>query len=374
MSIHQTRIRHLNRQSVRRLVWLFLGLTTGVVLAVGRACPACVETVYGNWLYPGIRGFFSYTLSLLPVPAIGILLLGLLWLFWYRALRPLIRGRVTAASALFGTASTLCALFSLFYLLWGFNYLRPGLAERNALSVAPLSETEIASEYQRALAELEAMINSVDTSQLGEATLTDVHKKSRTCQSALGPVVDEMGYSMAIPVRCRIIRPKGILLRLNTAGVFIPYAGEGHVDAGLLPVQLPYTMIHEMAHGYGITDEGECNFVAYLACRDADDELIRFSGLLGYWRYVAFEYRKMFPDRFEEDYELLSPFLRNTLRAIHENNRRYPDFLPRLRNKVYDTYLKSNGVREGLRSYSQVVMLVHAYFQSGRPSGSDPVD
>ena len=44
-----------------------------------------------------------------------------------------------------------------------------------------------------------------------------------------------------------------------------------------------------MAHGYGVADEGACNFIAWLACSQSRDQWIRFGGALTYWRYTAAE-------------------------------------------------------------------------------------
>jgi hypothetical protein len=152
-------------------------------------------------------------------------------------------------------------------------------------------------------------------------------------------------------------------MRWNTAGIYVPFSGEGHVDAGMLPVQIPFTLAHEMAHGYGVTDEGDCNFIAYLACRSSDDLQIRFAGVLSYWRYVASEYRFVFPDEYKTAFEELPDLVKQILLEIRANDARYPDLLPRFRNTVYDTYLKSQGVHDGLHSYSRVVQLVWAFEQ-----------
>ena len=90
-------------------------------------------------------------------------------------------------------------------------------------------------------------------------------------------------------VRVRQPWPNGFLLRWSTAGIYIPQTGEGHIDRGLLAVQKPFTIAHEMAHGYGVADEGACNFIAWLACSQSRDPWVRFGGALTYWRYAAAE-------------------------------------------------------------------------------------
>jgi hypothetical protein len=161
-------------------------------------------------------------------------------------------------------------------------------------------------------------------------------------------------------VRVRQLWPKGFLLRWSTAGIYIPHAVEGHIDGGLLSVQKPFTLAHEMAHGYGITDEGACNFIAWLACSHSRDPWIRFGGALTYWRYAAAEMPDSTVLAVVKD---LDPFIIRSLELIRENDKKYPDIFPRLRDAIYTSYLKSHGVVGGLRSYNKVVSMVLQYLE-----------
>lgn len=40
---------------------------------------------------------------------------------------------------------------------------------------------------------------------------------------------------------------------------------------------------------------------------------------------------------------------------------RYPDLIPALQYRVYDAYLKSQGIREGMLNYDRVLVLTHAW-------------
>jgi len=45
---------------------------------------------------------------------------------------------------------------------------------------------------------------------------------------------------------------------------------------------------------------------------------------------------------------------------------KYPDILPKVRDAVYDTYLKSHGVKGGMSSYSTVVKLMLQWKKSDK--------
>jgi len=40
---------------------------------------------------------------------------------------------------------------------------------------------------------------------------------------------------------------------------------------------------------------------------------------------------------------------------------RYPDIMPAVRDKMYDSYLKSHGVKDGLANYSHMIKYIKAY-------------
>jgi hypothetical protein len=306
-----------------------------------------------------IRWILSHTFGLLPIPGVTILFLGSLVLFWYTAIRPLRRKKWNAWTLIRGMITTGCALVFLFQFLWGFNYARPAWDQRLGLELQGMTALQLADEYQRTTDELiaaGALIRDV----------TSLNGWSRTAheQAIVGPlreVLKEFHFPLSSRPRVRIVRPKGILMRWNTAGIYVPFSGEGHVDDGMLPVQIPFTLAHEMSHGYGVTDEADCNFLAYLACQKSQDPQVRFAGIFGYWRYVAGEYRYQFPDDYAAQYDNLPPLIRELLAEIRTNDARYPDLLPKLRNQVYDTYLRTQGIPDGLQSYSRVVQLVWAY-------------
>ena len=53
--------------------------------------------------------------------------------------------------------------------------------------------------------------------------------------------------------------------------------------------------------------------------------------------------------------------------SIHK----YPDILPSVRDAIYSSYLKRHGVKEGLRSYNEVVIMVQQYLRKNS-NGSMP--
>jgi hypothetical protein len=155
------------------------------------------------------------------------------------------------------------------------------------------------------------------------------------------------------------------LLRFSSSGVYLPWTGEGHVDAGLHPLNWPFVLAHEMSHGYGMADEGVCNFLAYQVCIGHSDPYVRYAGALYYWRYVAYEMMRFCPAETQAAVEALPAGIRGDLAGIREYSNRYPDIIPQWRDVVYDSFLKSQGLSQGVLSYNEVLVLAHAWRTMG---------
>jgi hypothetical protein len=158
--------------------------------------------------------------------------------------------------------------------------------------------------------------------------------------------------------------PEGMLLSISTAGFYLPFAGEGYIDPGLHTLQWSFTIAHEMAHVQGLTDEGSCNFIGLLTCLHSQDAVIRYSGLLSYWGYLYRQMIQLDPNNAKLVRNDLTPAVRADLRAIRRKINEYPDIFPRFRNLVYDSYLKTHGIPDGLRSYDGMVDLMIRWKQS----------
>ena len=123
--------------------------------------------------------------------------------------------------------------------------------------------------------ELQFSINGINTyrpmlDRVGEGSIpktllpTDLEDKIR---SLLIGNLEKFGYPAPAKVRGRRLFPKGLLLRISTAGVYIPFTGEGHIDAGLHHLQLPFVMAHEMSHATASGEKGTVIFwPIWLAC------------------------------------------------------------------------------------------------------------
>ncbi len=247
-------------------------------------------------------------------------------------------------------------LYTSFTWLWGFNYEKTPFSEQHQLASVAVSDSTLFDDLEqlgRSLVDKRTVLNLPD-SITWDVLPDDLDSHVR---SALRDGLISMGYLPKGNLRAKLLYPKGSLLRISTAGVFLPFSGEGHVDPGLHPIMIPFVMAHEMSHAQGFTNEGVCNFVAYHTMSRSDDSLLSYCGYMGYFRYLASQCRRMDRDRYGSFFKGLDPKIKNDLSHISAYSRKYPDLLPKLRDMTYDAYLKAQGIKEGMQSYNTVVRL-----------------
>jgi len=376
----------------RRWAWVFLGAGAYALhLALGKDS-ALVENLYSRGLFVGLRWLGDRTLALSPIPLIYVFLAAVaLWNIWTlirwkrsRALHPewrrpsqltpeeyrsdiYVSSKGASVPAKIGKGLLLIASWAgtflfFFYALWGFNYGRVGFEKQLHLEVQPLDLATIKSEIEEAvrmLAEARASIPGATKAALGDGALPRTLEDS--VRSSLSKVLTDTGFPVTGRPRVRSLWPGGLLMRFSSTGFYFPYCGEGYIADNLTAAEKPFVTAHEMAHAYGITDEGAANVLAFLACASSDDPIIRYSGPLSYWNYIFPELARLSPGDARTLAARLPEGARADLRAAFENWERYRGPVRAAARAVYERYLRSQGVKEGLKSYDRFVLLVVAW-------------
>lgn len=341
-----------------RWPWIGLGLATWALTLLFARNPYFTEVVYSRGLFLPLRWLHDQSLGRLPLPSVYVLAAFLLaWLVWRlrHARGRRLRAWIAEGAALAG------GIYFLFYALWGFHYFRYPIEKQLSLQAGPLNAEALASELRwagEALAAARAAIPGAGDSALAfshyPAALED------SLRAASEAALRQMGYPVAGRLRCRRL-PPGLLLRLGASGIYIPFAGEGHYDGALPPPAAAFTMAHEMMHGYGLGDEGSCNFAAFVACEQSGQAALQYAGRLAYWRYLASAYLSRHEDRADSLRGSLPPGARADLRSLRQALARHPSFFPELNRRLYDQYLRRQGVREGIASYDRMTLLTAAW-------------
>ena len=347
----------------KKTIWIGLGVFA-LILRLSLS-PQFIENWYSRGLFLGIRRIIDLVTGIFPVALVYpvvLLLFVLLGSAIYKFFRKPLSWKKKIVQALTSILAFAGAVVFLFLFMWGYNYGRVPLENKIGIQPQPLNVDELRAELEAATTEVLTLRDQLPGAS--DTTLSSTllpNNLETTMRQELLDVLNGFEYPTPGKVRGRIIKPKGILLRISTAGVYIPFTGEGHIDAGLHHLQLPFVVAHEMSHGYGFGDEGTCNFLAYLACTQSEDPYLRYVGHLYYWRYVAGDYRAFQPEEYKTFREALPPGLKADLRAISLEMAKYPDIFPKIRDATYNAYLRAQGIEEGMKNYDRVVMLVKAW-------------
>lgn len=343
-----------NQYHPRSLIWIAAVLCIFVLLALLPV--SFFERWYYNGLFRVIRVAYDFLFGWLPFPVIYVWILFVL----VRTIRWTTQWKYGWLYQITRMLGGVAWVIVLFYMLWGFNYKQVSLQDRMGLRLDDVNAQEVETEFMRATAALKLEADQLPDQYKSDASVMSLKVRDDDLRPEVEKALNDIGVSNTGNVRVRQLWPNGFLLRWSTAGIYIPHAGEGHIDKGLLSVQKPFTIAHEMAHGYGITDEGACNFIAWLACRQSKDQWVRFGGALTYWRYAAAE---MPQNKVDAVIHTFDPVVLRSLQLIRANDKKYPDILPAVRDAIYSSYLKQHGVKGGLKSYDYVVLMVHEYLK-----------
>lgn len=163
------------------------------------------------------------------------------------------------------------------------------------------------------------------------------------------------GGSVRLPQRIKLV-PQGSLLRFGFSGFVVPWLLEPHVDPGLPPAALVGVALHELAHSAGYAREAEAEAVALLAGITCEDPSARYAGALR----AAASLAARLPSEDRAAYLASWPEGAVTdQREAAEAAASYREAgLARLAETAYDTYLVTQGTREGIADYDRATDLL----------------
>ena len=259
-----------------------------------------------------------------------------------------------------------CLVLCLFVWTFAPGYAASGIDQKLSLERKEVSETDLL----RATLSLTEEVNELSKSvfQLDSGATFMPYSMAELNEKLLTAYADFAADTELITTYYSKVKPvfaSKFLSYSHITGIYSFPTGEANVNVDFPDYTLPFTMAHELAHQRGIAREDEANFVAYLVCMKSEDEYIRYSATLSLWEYMM---NAMYVTNTEYHsllFNLLSPVAKAEEAAYAEFYRQYADnTLADVNDFVNDTYLKSQGAKEGNRSYDLVVDLAVAFFKS----------
>jgi hypothetical protein len=357
----------------RRRRWSLALLPAAVALELAAsASPPLVERLYSQGLYRAVSAMFAASFGQLPF-SLGEALLwtgfggAAAWTF--RRLRRLVRARGRRGAVLVSTLADAWAaagaLYLAFVILWGLNYRRPPYAVLAGLDARPATVGELTAVCERLISETNRARDRVPEDGAGVARLVDGRAGAlRRAPAGYGEAARMERVLAGASAPAKPVMVSTVLSYLGISGIFCPFTGEANVNMTLPDPDVPFAACHELAHARGFAREDEANYVGYLACTRHADPDFRYSGLLAASVYAMNELARA--DR--EGHVRLDarrvPAVRRDLAALVAWAERYRGPAERVSQAVNNAYLKTQGQKEGVRSYGRMVDLLIA---EGRP-------
>ncbi len=340
-------------------------LTVECVWLIAPPPGAFVDRWYSQGLYRWVMAGVSALQNASPVSLTSLLLTGLVAFLIFTLVRISRKLRKDARSrwhllpwGLGLLAQWMILLGFWMLLLWGAGYQRTPVAERWVLNTEILSAAESA--------QLEAALLEIIGDTIEKAQKTDRDEAIVAIAVAMEQLLLERGENaIQLPRQVRET-PAGLFLATSTGGMCVPVAVEPFVDGAYDPVTFTQVAAHELGHVAGYNRESEATLLGYLAGLRAENSFARYAVALDI--YMDLIRRTADPAAYRVAWERLPLAAREDVESgwkIADHYRIKIALFQRVGYHVYDTYLKAQGIPEGMANYSVGLRLFSGAWRQG---------
>ena len=356
-----------------QLVAIAAAIGTALFVAVVRPDPVTVEDVYGRRIYPAIQANLTALSNQSPVALIDVgvvLVIAIVIGIWVMSFKRAKKRRLRAiGSALLSTFTVGATVYIWFVITWGFNYARQPLEARLAYDPSRISPAAIRSLAEFAIAEANRTYAAAHA-----AGFPAIDAMPQRLVNAMQDVERELGRPrptvMARP-RWSILSP--FFRASSVSGMCDPFFLETLLNPDLTGPERPIVLAHEWAHLSGYAPEDEASFVGLLAAFRAGPAA-EYSAWLDLAMTAADQlqpvtqqliFKNLDEGPRQDRMEIYRRVIGSRIAAVD-----------RVAWATYDQALRSQGVAEGVQSYSRVIELVlgtdFVTFPSPKPPAPSP--
>jgi hypothetical protein len=343
-------------QMLRRKLYILGGLVTLLVLLTWLLPDSTASvSIYDEYIFSPFQSARNFLLSIIPfsvgdllyVFAGGTLLFVVLQWVYFLVRFGTLKHRL--AGSVINTINV--ALFSyLFFLIgWGVNYYKRPLEEH--WNIATLSERSNDSAAIVAFDEFLVERLNATAPNYKALPFEDINQRSvRYYRQFTDSKVKTYGLSIKSSLF-------GFFLeRMAVEGYYNPFTGEGQVNKYLPSFILPFVICHEMAHQSGVAAEEDANLMAYTLSTTVADPAFNYSAYLNLWLYT--NNRLYYLDSARAAYykSRLNKLTLSHIDILKQLNKKYHSQLSEYSSDIYDSYLKMQNQKDGIRSYSNVAL------------------
>lgn len=355
-----------NKRIGLRFAWLALIPLSILIRWLFSQSPSTVENLYSQGIYPVIMKPISRLTGMIPLSLWELFIIfmvifipvAIIWLI-VRCVKS--RSFSLVIGFLANVAMIVSIWFFLTTVLWNLNYERKPFSELSGLDVQPSSVEELYDLCQWLIENTNRLREHVEKDENG------IMKVSGGFQSVRDRA--QIGYDIASReypfLQGRYGKPKKVLFsrvmsHTNIIGVYSVLTGEANIDIDIPDMEIPSTVMHEMAHQRGFAREDEANYIAWVACMSHPDADFRYSGSAMALQYAMNALYSVNPDKYFELAKNYSLGYYNDLNNLQAYWKQFQGPAKKVANQMNDTYLKLNGQEDGVQSYGRMIDLLLA--------------
>ncbi len=260
-------------------------------------------------------------------------------------------------------AAALSLMYSLFVFTTAVGYNGTALSDKLGLEASKVSIDELRVSAEYMIDKMNSELSEVNYIY-GDASVMPYSfgRMNTLLLDAYGKAADKYPFLPRLYSRLKPVALSEAMSYTHISGMFTYYTGEANINISFPDYTLPFTAAHELAHQRGIMPENEANFVAFLVCAESDDPYIRYSGYLNMYEYINSALHSADYDTFAQVYGSLDNRVKGEIVAYNRFFEKYRENTAAdVAGVMNDTFLKSQGVKEGEKSYGMVVDLAVAY-------------
>lgn len=259
-----------------------------------------------------------------------------------------------------------CILIFLYSANCGVNYYRNPFVDSEAYSGAEFTARDLDDFCEFTVQKLQSIytdnkINYPDKAELAHDAV-DAMKNLAQGQNTIGNTGDITALRGFYPRPKQLTVLSRFFSMMGVSGIYCPFTIEANINGEMVGMEKPFTACHELSHLKGFMNEGEANYIGWLACINSPEEAFNSSGWLMAWIYAGNSLYRTDPDRY---YELREKLPEEAIRELDENTEfwaTHENKAAEVQDRVNDAYLKSNGQEQGIRTYNQLTTLMLLWY------------
>lgn len=327
--------------------------------------PAEIEKYYSNGLYIYISKFLNLFFGWIPFSFGDVLYIIIVIVFLKNIFTAIKNKKLHLKETLFKIGGFASVIFFLFHLNWGLNYFRQPVCTTLNFENEKYTTNELVNFTKKLIVK----INQVQFSITKNDTIVVENESTK-------PEIKEISYNVYKQFQEKFpqfphenFKIKHSLFSfpltyMGFAGYLNPLTNEAQVNYLIPKNTYPMIVCHELAHQVGIASESEANFMGYLASTNSNDIYFNYSGYLMALRFCLFEIFQNDPEKFEALKIELNKGILKDIRQSEAFWESYQNWSEIYFKTFYDTFLKANKQKDGMKSYNKVVVLLINYHKT----------